>query len=235
MSSRCLSLAVPWSLTLALSLARARSACVGMDRFLASTTAEQTENSRQQTSNSHPNTVDNQVDNTRRADSAKYAALDREEADVMSYLHSFASQDMSKHRDLVGTDSEEAMGRGEGGGGSRVEEGGARVGSADGEDDGDEESAGGEHGSKNGKPDGRAVGGREKGSGDTERDGTEQGGPMEKGGGWGEMRGKWRERAENPLREGQKFVHVEHDAATGVRFEFVDVAGNTYLCTCMFA
>ena len=41
------------------------------------------------------------------------------------------------------------------------------------------------------------------------------------GGGWGEMRGRWRERAAMPLRNGQKFLHVEHDAQTGLRLEFV--------------
>jgi hypothetical protein len=43
----------------------------------------------------------------------------------------------------------------------------------------------------------------------------------ETGGGWGEMRGRWRERAAMPLRSGQKFVHVEHDPETGLRLEFV--------------
>jgi hypothetical protein len=39
--------------------------------------------------------------------------------------------------------------------------------------------------------------------------------------GWGEMRGKFREREAWPLPPGQKFVHVDHDTEHGVRIEFV--------------
>ena len=43
----------------------------------------------------------------------------------------------------------------------------------------------------------------------------------EAGAEWGEMRGKWRERAAMPLRNGQKFLYVDHDPEAGVRLEFV--------------
>jgi len=69
--------------------------------------------------------ADDKGDHARHADSAQFAALDREEADVTSYLHLFAPQDISKHRDVAGMDLEGVMVKGEGRAGSMVEKGGA--------------------------------------------------------------------------------------------------------------
>jgi hypothetical protein len=195
-------------------------------RFLDEAGAARKSRERDRIDDWNTDVIDSELHRMRSGGSSMYTALECEEKEVRSYRDCYPG--------ILGATSEDPE---EGYSGEEGGHGGVGVGEAEGRKQQQAEMGGGDGGGEcreggltrdtlesdegNGM-EGEGGGGRQRGEVQTGgsslvfNDGVD-----ESGGEWGKMRGKWRERAAHPLRDGQKFFHVDHDAESRVRVEFV--------------